>query len=267
MKEEKVSPLKEKPLRQAGQGAREMLTDYALDNLFYIVFVVGITLFICAMEWIRYFFPQPPHPLIYTFVFILTLIWAVLRWSKSIKNINRMRQGRDGEIIVGQTLDELTVNGFHVFHDVPARSKKGKRFNIDHVLVGKRGIFAVETKTWSKHSNGTDKIEADSRGILIAGYIPDKDILLQPLLEADWISEMINHKIGKNIKIKPVLTFPGWFIEPSAQKVANERGVLLVNPKALGKFIMNESETFSSDEVSILISLISSHVRDFVEED
>jgi len=33
------------------------------------------------------------------------------------------------------------LDGYHVYHDFPA-----ERFNIDHVVVGPAGAFAIETK-------------------------------------------------------------------------------------------------------------------------
>ena len=33
-------------------------------------------------------------------------------------------------------------DGFAVFHDVPG----DKAFNVDHVVIGPQGVFAVETK-------------------------------------------------------------------------------------------------------------------------
>ena len=68
---------------------------------------------------------------------------------KRRKLFKRLREARNGERVVAEHLNQLIAEGYTVFHDVPCGFKKGKKmlFNIDHLLVGKKGIFAVETKT------------------------------------------------------------------------------------------------------------------------
>ena len=45
--------------------------------------------------------------------------------------------------------------GAYVFHDVPADN-----FNIDHVVVSGQGIFAVETKGFTKPKRGGGNADA-----------------------------------------------------------------------------------------------------------
>jgi hypothetical protein len=82
------------------------------------------------------------------------LPWLFLSWRKLIKRIEQIRTLRLGyecELAVGQELDLLMMNGWQVFHDLPADG-----FNIDHVVVGSGGVFAVETKGRSKSLSGDD---------------------------------------------------------------------------------------------------------------
>ncbi len=57
----------------------------------------------------------------------------------------RYRLGYEGEIAVGQELNQLMRDGFYVYHDFFV-----DKFNIDHIVVGPSGVFAVETKARSK---------------------------------------------------------------------------------------------------------------------
>lgn len=54
-----------------------------------------------------------------------------------------------GERAVGEALFSLAAESYKIFHDVPAEVS-GKKFNVDHVAVGKNGLFAIETKTRRK---------------------------------------------------------------------------------------------------------------------
>ena len=50
-----------------------------------------------------------------------------------------------GERLVGETINWLMKDGFDVFHDYPI-DPNGKSGNIDHIVVGPNGVFAIETK-------------------------------------------------------------------------------------------------------------------------
>jgi hypothetical protein len=54
----------------------------------------------------------------------------------------RWLRGAEGEEAVGRILEGLTTDGWHVIHDISFG-----RGNIDHVVVGQGGVFAIETKS------------------------------------------------------------------------------------------------------------------------
>jgi hypothetical protein len=97
------------------------------------------------MEWWRYFWKQPPSPLLLTSVAALLSCFTAWRIWKARPQLLTLRQGIEGEKVVGQFLERLRENGYQVFHDLI-----GAGFNVDHVLIGPAGVFTVETKTWSK---------------------------------------------------------------------------------------------------------------------
>jgi hypothetical protein len=51
--------------------------------------------------------------------------------------------GARGEEAVARALSELTPLGYRALHDIPTG-----RGNVDHVVVGLTGVFAIETKNW-----------------------------------------------------------------------------------------------------------------------
>jgi hypothetical protein len=51
-----------------------------------------------------------------------------------------------GEQAVAEQLQPLFADGYRIFHDVPGDGK----WNIDHVVVGPAGVFAIETKYRTK---------------------------------------------------------------------------------------------------------------------
>ncbi len=74
------------------------------------------------------------------------------------------RLGFLGECAVAEALTPLLSKGWRVFHDVPMEVE-GKKFNIDHVAVGPGGVWAIETKTYSKRKN----VRGNGDGLKIEG--------------------------------------------------------------------------------------------------
>ena len=78
------------------------------------------------------------------------LIFFSFRLLKILERRRSLYLALGGEIAVGQELNQLVQKGYWVYHDFPA-----DRFNIDHIVVGSGGVFAVETKARTKQI-GTD---------------------------------------------------------------------------------------------------------------
>jgi len=75
--------------------------------------------------------------------------------AKTGDKLDRLRAGFDAALAVGQELDRLMREGAWVYHDV-----LGDNFNIDHVVVSPRGIFAIETKGALDRHGGIDTGDA-----------------------------------------------------------------------------------------------------------
>ena len=163
-----------------------------------------------------------------------------------------LRQGLDGERVVGQFLERLRGSGFHVFHDVV-----GAGFNVDHVLIGPAGVFTIETKTWSKPVRGNPQIHFDGEKIRIGVSEPDRDPVAQAKAQAGWMRTLLLESTGRKVNVRPVIVFPGWFVTNSN---GNFRDVWVLEPKALPAFLDNEPNRLAPDDVK----LISFHLSRFI---
>lgn len=76
---------------------------------------------------------------------LVVMAWQTRKLLKASDRLDTLRAGYDAELAVGQELDQLMRQGAAVFHDFPAEHS-----NIDHVVISRRGVFAVETKGYSK---------------------------------------------------------------------------------------------------------------------
>lgn len=85
---------------------------------------------------------QPP--IVISIVFGASCVFCGYRVYKHVKKFNALKLGRSGERAVGQYLENFRESGSHIYHDI-----LGDSFNVDHVVISPKGIFVVETKTYS----------------------------------------------------------------------------------------------------------------------
>ena len=88
----------------------------------------------------------------FSFLIIIAFIALViyLRWYNSPK-----QKGKRGELRVHDILMQLP-DEYHVLDDVVLNTERGTT-QIDHVVVSKYGVFAIETKNYLGEIYGDDK--------------------------------------------------------------------------------------------------------------
>jgi hypothetical protein len=146
-----------------------------------------------------------------------------------------LRLGLDGELATAEELNQLMFRGFRVYHDFPA-----ERFNIDHVVIGPSGVFAVETKTRSKPTTANGERDAtvafDGRYLLFP-WGPEEDCLEQAARQAAWLQKWLRQAVGESVLVQAVLALPGWYVERKGRGpilVFNPRETVALFPKVKG---------------------------------
>ncbi|CAM5797777.1 hypothetical protein RFUL19S_04970 [Rhizobacter fulvus] len=153
----------------------------------------------------------------------LLIIGVVIRkMIKSGERIDNLRAGFDAELAVGQELDKLMLSGARVFHDFPAEN-----FNIDHVVISAQGVFAVETKGYTKPGDmkGRDgaTVVLDDQALRFPHWTTSEP-LEQATRQAKWLSKWMASAVGKPVFVTPVLALPGWYVN-DRRKARSELGV------------------------------------------
>ncbi len=246
------SPLTAKPLRIPGQSLTEEIFDVSYDGVFAPLLLVLIMFVMAALEWWQYYMSMKPSPWIYTAAATLAAIYAGVRIALTRRKLRDLRLGRDGERAVAQYLEWFRTAGFFVLHDVPNGTA-----NVDHVLIGVRGIFTIETKTLSKPHRGECKVRVVDGKVLVNGMEMSRNPVVQSKAQARWLSTFFGESQFKTF-VQPVVVFPGWYVEPFDMK---REGVWVLEPKALDRFIANEPERYSAEQVKAMASALSSYVR------
>ncbi len=149
---------------------------------------------------------------------LLVTMFAVSRYVLPL--VDRHDRGAAGEEHVGGLLDELSQEGWRVIHD--ASFGYG---NVDHIAIGERGVFAIETKS----RQGQIRVRA------IHGAI---------LRQAQEQRETLERITGE--QVEPLVVFSrAWVDKPLARR----RGVRVIPARMLLAYLRRHSETLAPERV------------------
>jgi len=242
-RQEKRSPIDAPPLRSAGQSIEEEIQRLIVDDYWSWAMIAGCVIGIAIFETIKWYGGYPPQPIVaWGFAIICCVFWAI-KFSRLKKKAKNLRLAKDGEKVVGEYLERFRADGYKIFHDVV-----GEGFNIDHVLIGPAGVFTIETKTISKPAKGKAEIEYDGEKITVNGFQPDRDPIVQSKAQASWLKNLIKESTGKNVDVKPLVLYPGWYIRFPSRKVKQE--VFVLNPRCLAGFLDKARERLAIEDTN-----------------
>lgn len=254
MKNKKHSPIKNKPLNNPAQSLEKRRSEILDDKLMPLLVMAAMMLAMTFLEWMRYFNPKSPNPIIWslmTLIFIIYVIWRIWRFWPELRNL---KLGIEGEKAVGQYLDKLREKGYQVFHDL-----QGEGFNVDHAIIGPTGVYSVETKTLSKITGDANKLYFDGVNIVVNGNVLERNPIGQAKAQADWLERVLLSCSGEKVKVWPTVLFPGWYVE-NEQRAFRE--VWVLEPKAFEKFLDNEQKVLSKEKIDFLSNNLARFLRE-----
>jgi hypothetical protein len=246
------SPLKSTPARSAGQSVNEQIENQrfnAVEVCLPALMLFGFAIF----EWTKVLLNIPPAPLTFTALAVIAAILAAIKFTRIRRELDAYKQGRDGEKTVGHELEKLREHGAHVHHDLLADG-----FNIDHVVVSTRGIFVIETKTWSKSEPHSETLRFDGQHVIRQGHKPDSNPVKQVQANASYVRSLLAQSTGEHFAIQPIVAFPGWFVQMQPKTKPVETWVL--NPKAIGAFINRTKPRLTTEQVHMISHHLSLHI-------
>ena len=248
------SPLKDKPLRNPGQSLDQKITDLQFDAIFHYMVAVILVLF-AAFEWWKSLFNIPPTPILFSIIALAAVIFATVKFRAILKEIKSYKQGRDGEKVVGQNLEVLRKDGAKVYHDICAEN-----FNIDHLVVSTKGIFVIETKTWSKPDKGHEKLRFDGKTVFKSNQPLEPNPTIQAIANAKHIRDLLKKSTGRSFDIQPIVTFPGWFVERATHSPSYLEPWVL-NPSFIEGNINRSKTSLSNEDVHLISDRLSRHIQ------
>ena len=238
----KKSPLNIELLRSPGESLRAQIENTTNEILLNLILIPTFSLLFYSVIITQFMASGKVNViscLIYLIAAVGVTIYFLMKVFKQMKQRNHLRLGYECELAVGQELNNRIRDGFHVFHDFLA-----DRFNIDHVLVGSTGVFAIETKGRAKSreaENENWKLQFDGKKLIFPNWTETKPIT-QAINQAKWLGIWLQKATGTSYKVEPVLVIPGWYIlrtAPSKIKVFNGKNS---NFLAKGKTVLSPQQ-------------------------
>ena len=248
------SPLKAPPLRNPGESGQQRLQALFDDQVMPYLIAAALFTMVAFMDWVRWLNNSPPSPILFSATAVLAIAICAVKLHAGIREAKAIKLGRDGEKVVGQFLERLREQGAQVFHDIP-----GDRFNLDHVVIHPSGIYVIETKTLSKPDHGECRLVYDGQSVRRNGKAFDRNAINQVCAASRWLRVLLIESTGKTPPIRPVVAYPGWFIERTAEAKAS--AVWVLEPKALPEFIAQSAIQMKSEDVRLFAFHLSRYIR------
>ena len=224
-------------------------------------FVMALISWLLQTKWYHNNLIMPIELSVFT---ILCFVWSFIKIRKIRKKLILCRKGLEGERLVGQMLEKLTNDTTYVFHDIP-----GSRFNVDHIIVSSRGIFAIETKHFDRQKshefffdgNMVYRQMKNGKLFFCLKFLPQMDG------EAHYLQEEIEKRIDMKVPVIKVAILVGCFIRTPddtgkcMKRYFNKYWIL--NESLFSSMFLEEKEIYDRS----MVKLISSHINEWVKID
>lgn len=154
-----------------------------------------------------------------------------------IRHLHARDRAADGllaERVTGMQLNRLVAQGCLVLHDLPADG-----FNVDHVVVSPRGVYAVETKSFRKPKRAKSErnfsVRFDGKALHFPDFVEVKAVD-QAERYAQWLEKTLRG-LQINVPVIPALALPGWMIK-QPQEIWRSSRVKVFSPMGNGANFM-----------------------------
>ncbi|RJX34757.1 MAG: NERD domain-containing protein [Desulfurivibrio sp.] len=206
------NPLTYQMLRAPGE-AISLRIEQLDDDIDAYLMAASILPLLCYSSFItaRYIAQQQPSLPLFITIGLIGSGFIGFRLYMLIRQRHNESLGLDCERAVGQELNQLMLNGCRVYHDF-----SGDGFNIDHIVIGANGVFAIETKGRSKTdmAKGQDAVKVVYDGHMLRFPTwSEQEPIVQAKRQAAWLSNWLSMAVGEKVSVTPALALAGWFVD------------------------------------------------------
>lgn len=222
-------------LRSPGESSRIQLDEMTSRISAYLALTVTIPLVIYSASLLVRNEPGADGTLalaIDALAVAACMIYALWGLHSLIKEKRRLATELETKMAVAQELNGLMYEGYKVFHDLPADG-----FNIDHVVVGRTGVYALATRGLTTSAAKFDAsdwdVVYDGHSLRFPGW-QETEAIEQASFQAAWLQKWLVEAGGNDVPVYPVLVLPGWYINQEA-----EGGIRVSNGKNIRSLLLH----------------------------
>lgn len=175
---------------------------------------------------------------------VAAILEAVYR-ARSNSTVPAWRRASIAERRTEGQLRKLERSGYRTLH---ARAIPGSEAQIDHLVVGPTGVYAVDSEKWDKRL----PVRVQSGKKLFHGPFDMKPRLTEARWEASQASELISKAYGREISVVPSLAIYG----PQVPwKIMTIRGVDVYEGARARKWITKRERALTDTEIDKLYDI------------
>ena len=170
---------------------------------------------------------------------IIAAIADAVYTSKTTSSVAAWRHIGASERKTEKQLQGMQRAGYKALH---ARAIPGSDAQIDHLVVGPTGVYAVDSENWDKRM----PLRVQSHRKLFLGPFNQKERLDEARWEADQAHELISSALGTDIDVRPSLAVFG----PTVPwNVLTIRDVDVYTGSRLRKYLKKQDKILTEDEI------------------
>ncbi len=222
---------------QLAQLTREQATYLGSALVFVVMYVAaslldGSGLFAGYPEWQLW---------ILLVALVAAAAFAVYRLGRTILEWRRICFVRDANVAIGHQLQRIAAGHGRAYHDV--RTPAGI---VDHVMVGRAGVYAVNVIARRHLKKGAAMINGN-QVVFSKGGEPEP--LVAIAARSKQLQKQFRNETGSDIRVRSVIAVPGWDIARQ-----NGEDHLLVNERTLPMISgwRNRSDHLLNEDVDAL---------------
>lgn len=176
---------------------------------------------------------------------VIAAILETVYRARSHSTVPAWRRASVAERRTEGQLRRLERSGYRTLH---ARAIPGSEAQIDHLVVGPTGVYAVDSEKWDKRL----PVRVQSGKKLFHGPFDMKPRLTEAKWEASQASELISKAFGREVVVVPSLAIYG---PPVPWKIMTIRGVDVYQGDRARKWITKRERALTPAEIDRLYDI------------
>jgi len=173
---------------------------------------------------------------------VVACVAHIVYRAKSASSVPAWRRPSAAERRTEQQLKRLERNGFRTLH---ARAIPDSEAQIDHLVIGPTGVYAVDSEKWDRRL----PVRVQSHRKLFHGPFNRKPRLDEARWEAQRASELISQRLGREVNVVPSLAIYGPAIP---WRILNIREVDVFSGGMVRKWITKRERSLTTAEIETI---------------